>query len=723
MKKIDIIKTGLLLLLAVAFVAGCNEKEYPFVGNDNYIATFTLTKDGVTLKGDVSPEAIVIAAPERFSLSGATASVTVSENATITPNPATITDWDEAHTFTVTAYTGTKKTYAYRVERSLVSRDGDVVLLTQADVDAFAEEAKDADQINGSLTIGAATGQDSIYSLAGLEALKIISGDVVINATYAGENLVAFENLEKTNELRIASKKVETIRFPKLAAVHSDLNIDQATAVKTLDFPELTIADKALRIYYVDSLASMNFSKLQQVVGNVTIQGRSSGAQNLQTIDFPALQKVSGTFTLSYWREVTTVNFPELSNVTGTFTVSNLAKLEQFVTPKLETTGSAFVINYCSELLIVHFPVLKTVNGSLTVSSATALTAMQFPSLESVTGSLTIPNAADLTTLQFPALKYIGNELSVNLQSLVSLDAFSTLDSIGGRLFLYNLTNLTSLGLSSIKKIDILYAYGLTNITEIDVRGVNVGTLSLYGATMTGLTIIGDDEFAGKLYIGTPPSGVTNFPVTIQGFKKVGELEISIGTYISAIDFLWIEEVAGLLNFSSGSAVKTINLPNLKSAGGIQINYYNALETFNLPILEKIAGYTNASGAVAGNFTYGVSSNIVSLTLPKLQSVVGNISITGLTATRKLETISFPELDSLTGTLTITGTNNPAFTDLSGFSNLTSAGGVTISYFTQLKDFEPLKNVLPSLDAVVWKITNCGYNPTYKDMLAGKYSN
>jgi hypothetical protein len=724
MKRIDIIKTFLLLLSAALLVAGCSkEEEGPFTGNENYIAAFTLAKDGIILKGAVSPNTIVITAPERFSLSGATASVTISENATITPNPATVTDWDTEQTFTVTSYNGRKNTYTYSIERHLVSRSGDVVLLTQADVDAFVEEIKDADKINGSLTVGAATGQDSVYSLEGLNALKVITGGVVINATYAGENLALFENLEKTSELRITSRKVKNVRFPKLATVHSDLNIDQAIAVKTLDFPELTIIDKSLRIYYTDSLASLNFPKLQQVFGNVTIQGRGSGTQNLESINFPALQKVNETFTLTYWREVTTVNLPELS-ATGTFTASNLVKLEQFTAPKLETVGGTFNISTCAALLVVNLPVLKTVNGNLTLSSTAALTTIQFPVLELVTGTLTIPNATGLTTLQFPVLKYIGNELSVNLQSLVSLDVFSSLDSIGGRLYLYNLTNLTSLGLSSIKKIGEIFAYGLTNITEIDVRGIKVGTISLYGATLrTGLTMIGADEFSGKLYIGSPPANITKFPVTMQGFKKVGNMEISTTSYITDLDFSWLEEVTGLLNFSSGSAVKTISLPNLKSAGGIQISYYNALETLSMPKLEKIGGYTNTSGVTVGNFTYTVSSNIVSLTLPKLQSVVGNISITGLTATRLLETIGFPELQSLTGTLTLTGTSNTKFKDLSGFSKLSSAGGVTISNFTQMKDFSPLKNAISSFDAETWKISGCGYNPTYQDMVEGKYSN
>jgi hypothetical protein len=604
MKKIYTIKTCLLWILTAAFVVGCNKDESPFAGTDNHIAAFTLVKDGITLKGAVSPDAIVLTAPECFSLAGATAHVTLSENATIAPDPVTTTDWEAAQTFTVTAYNGTQHTYNYRLERRLVSHDGDVTLLTQADVDAFVAELEGS-QINGSLTVGAATGADSVYSLAGLEQLKVIIGGIIINATYAGEDLTVFEQLEKTGELVIRSKLLKTVSFPKLSAIHADLNLDQATKIGTLNFPELVTIDKGLRIYYVDSLETLHFPKLQKVRESVTVQGRSSGTQKLQAVRFPELTTVGGTFTSSY-----------------------LSKTESVAVPKLESVAA-----------------------------------------------LTLSNCAALTEMDFRALQSAGT----------------------------------------------YYANGLTNVAEIDVRGKEIGSLELYGSTQTGLTLIGDDSFAGRLYLGAPVSGTTAFPITVQGFKTVGTLEVSV-SYLTAIDFPWLERVTKLLYFSSGSTVQRINLPNLVSAGGLQIGYYNALTALELPSLGTITGYTSGTATV-GNFTYAVSSNIAAVVLPKLQSITGNLSITGLTATRPLATIGFPALQSLTGTLTLTGTNNAYFTDLSGFSALTSTAGITISNFTQLKNFEPLQHVIPALSADTWKVSGCSYNPTYQNMLDGNYTN
>jgi hypothetical protein len=719
----------LLLLLPVALlVAGCNKEEDPsaFAGKDNYITAFTLQTGSVTLKAAISSGAVVLTAPEQLPLSGATATVKLSENATISPDPATITDWDAAQTFTVTAHDGTNQAYAYSVERHLVERDGDVTLLTQADVEVFVA-GLDADHINGLLTIGAATGQDSVYSLAGLERLKIITGGVIINATYAGKTLTAFESLERTGELKIFSNKVKTVCFPRLASVRLDFEISHSTGVyiNSLEFPELVTVDKGMRIQYPDSLVSIRFPKLEQVLEALYVSGHYSGVNTLRSLEFPALKKIGGEATLYYLRKLERMHFPELASA-ATLTVQYLDSATSFAAPKLETVTN-FSLMYNPELLTADFSALKTMSGVMKCYTNGKLSGLSFPALMSA-GTLEVGSGmSNIERLDFPALKTIGTLYLEYENKLTSLTGFPVLDSINTRLFLSTLPRLASIDLPSLKKIGTVYASQLPNLTEIDLRGVKVeGSLLLSNTTLDNLTLIGDDEFTGTLELNSPSSTLTAFPFTIQqGFKTLGGLVISAGN-VTAIDFPWLERVTGLLNFSSGSTVKKINLPNLQTVGGFQVaSYYNALETLELPELEIITGYTSGTATV-GNFTYGVTSNITAVELPKLRSVVGNVSITGLTATRKLGTIRFPALESLTGTLAITGTSNAVFKDLSGFSALTSAGGVTISNFTQLKDFEPLKGLFtptPAFAADTWKISGCAYNPTYQDMVDGKYTN
>jgi hypothetical protein len=751
-----------LLLAGVFAFAGCNKEddESLFAGSDNAIAAFALVKDGITLHGAVSPNTIVITAPERFSLEGAVSTVTLSENAAIAPDPSAITDWNAAHTFTVTAYSGATHTYAYSVERHFVSREGDVVLLTQTDVDAFAEAVQGIDQINGSITIGAASGQDSIYSLAGLEHLRVITSGIIINSTWAGEDLTVFESLERTGELRIASTKVKTVRFPRLVAVHGELNIDQTTAVRTLDFPELTMVDKSLRIYYADSLASMNFPVLQQVVESVTVQGRSSGTQNLQAIAFPALQKVSGSFTLSYWREVTTVHIPELAVVGGALNITSLTKVAAFAAPGLEAAGG-LALSSCAALASadfsalktatgnitfsacnvlaavdfdalttvtgnlspnltalaeVNFPKLETVTGALSFATSATLTALQFPTLKSA-GSLTIPNAANLTTLHFPALKTVTGELSVQLYKLTSLDAFGSVETVGERLYLNNLPGLTSLaGLSSLMSAGTVYASGLTDVTEIDVRRWEVASWELYGSTLTGLTLTGDPDFPGRLYFGNAAP-----PVIVQGIENVGELVVAAGG-LAALELPWLKKVSRLLNIS-GNNLTSISLPNLRSAGKVTLSGSTNMEALSLPELETVTGYTSGT-VTGGGFTfspYDSGGKLEEIVLPKLKSIVGNLEHWNII---HVATISYPALRSIKGTLDLRGAwGVDNFEDLSGFSTLTSVDGVTISSLPQLKNFEPLKQVIPGLTSATWRVTSCGYNPTYQQMVDGEYSN
>jgi hypothetical protein len=112
-----------------------------------------------------------------------------------------------------------------------------------------------------------------------------------------------------------------------------------------------------------------------------------------------------------------------------------------------------------------------------------------------------------------------------------------------------------------------------------------------------------------------------------------------------------------------------------------------------------------------------------SFTIPKLKSIVGDLTMS-FSNNSNLTFASFPELKSITGLLSLKSSSysiNSKFADISGFSSLSSADGVTIEYFSGLKDFEPLKNVIPSIVSGQWKITGCGYNPTLQNMRDGKY--
>jgi hypothetical protein len=494
--------------------------------------------------------------------------------------------------------------------------------------------------------------------------------------------------------LHVLSKKVKTVRFPKLAAVRLNMNFDQTAAIRTLDFPELTTVDRSLRIYYADGLTTMNFPKLQRVIENATIEGRAPGIP-LQLVDFPELTAVGGTLALTYAGK----------EESCTFTAAKLA------------TAGGLSVTYSDVLSSINLPALTAVNGNMFIYRLAALTDLQFPVLATVSGNLSLITLAALTDPQFPALHTVEGTLTLTLPTLTSLN-----------------------GLSALRKVGTLDAADLRNVSEIDVCGIEeIGTLSFAYNTLIytkGLTLKGNETFPGKLSLifalpNTAPASAPNFPLTVEGIKAVGGLEIA-GTPntsqmpFNVVEFSWLERVAGLLKISGMQRIKGISLPNLQSAGDLKLLNLNYLETLELPKLEEITGYTSGT-TTAGGFEFTGTSKITAIDLPKLKSVEGSISITGLPSGYPTSgTISFPKLESLTGTLTITSTsanNNAEFKDLSGFSKLKSAAGVTISGFTQLKNFCPLNGIIPLASPAKWSITGCGYNPTHQNMVDEQCSN
>jgi hypothetical protein len=469
------------------------------------------------------------------------------------------------------------------------------------------------------------------------------------------------------------------------------MNFDAASAIETLDFPELIAIERSLRIYRVDLLTTMNFPKLQQVLENVTVEGtNASGMPNIQSIAFPELTAVGGTFTLYY-----------ISGA-GSFTAN-----------KLET-ASGFTIYSCSAFASINLPALKKVNGSLFMSTLAALTELQFSKLTTVDGTLQLLLAA-LTSLQLPALTTVDGTLQLRLPLLTSLN-----------------------GLLSLRKVDIFYADDLRGITEIDVRDIaEIGTLRLANNTLrytSGITLVGNETFPGNLILELPSMGSTpfaEFPITVEGIRVVGGLEhvpSSNGATIEAINFPWLERVTGLLNLHYSTRLTTISLPNLKSVGGLRLGQLAGLTTLELPELKEITGYTSGTTTTYG-FDLIAVGVLTAFELPKLERIEGELRITYTsTASSPLATVSLPKLGSISGTFnivtTITAQGNTFFKDLSGFSALTSAAGVSISGFRDLKNFCPLNTVASTLDADdKWSIANCGYNPTHEQMMNGNCSN
>ena len=82
----------LFCFAALCFTA-CSDDDLEFSGiegKDHYISDFALNVGGITYQATIAGDKITVEIPYNTDLKGATAAYTLSEGATINPNPSTI---------------------------------------------------------------------------------------------------------------------------------------------------------------------------------------------------------------------------------------------------------------------------------------------------------------------------------------------------------------------------------------------------------------------------------------------------------------------------------------------------------------------------------------------------------------------------------------------------------------------------------------------------------
>lgn len=287
------IKAALFLLCGLVFAVGCDDDDSDFKGRDNYITSFCLVKGETTLTASILDDSLKIVVPEDFSFDGMRPEFSVSENATISPDPSTITDWDGEHRFMVTSYAGKHdREYVYSVEKSAVVRVGNVTLLTQADVDAFGEAM--ISEIDGNLTIGQTDGEDVIETLEPLNHLRKIKHNLTINPTYESEEIIGLENLEEVSAIVVdANTPLKKLCLPKLKRIYLDFKFSGIGQLEEIDFPELESIEGGMDVSSMFALISVKLPKLQSV-SSLTINYCTS----LESISVPVLEEVT-TLTVS----------------------------------------------------------------------------------------------------------------------------------------------------------------------------------------------------------------------------------------------------------------------------------------------------------------------------------------------------------------------------------------------------------------------------------------
>ena len=693
MKKI---RTYLLPLLALA-ACGCSDDDEAaqlFDGRDNSVTSFVLTTaEGLRYEASITGDRIEVTVPETCSLDGARAEYTLCEQAVLFPDPAGITDWDNEHRFRVVAYNETLRDYFYTVRRSEVASEGSVVLLTQADVEAFA--ATGVSVVEGSLIIGApqAAGEDPITDLSPLGRLTEVRYDIVINASFEGENLNGLENvvragglvvgspveavvlenglsismpsLESLGQLHINSTGITAMQFPRLLTLGQGY-ID-AGGLALADFPQLTVCDGYLKFSAAAGSASS-----------------TSGANTLLTaLKFPKLQHVRGLLTIEKYTKLLTLDLPELTQVDGNLLVSYLSALEELSLPRLQRCN-AFTSTQLNAAVTFNLPELTALTGDFkltgSTSAASKTEAILLPKLERVGGMFQINqyNNSD-GILSLPELTSVGGDFDLRYQREITTLDLPKLTHVGTQIYLYYI--------DQIERLDIAR---VTDLPKLQVIGC--GALKRIAAA----ALLNDVSFNSASTANKEQHPVFEQPTTIAG-----TLEYSSSPYRAATEV----EIANIV------AVGTLK-PNFGGSSG-------AFLTLTFPDLERVE-----------HFTFTNAYYLKSLVLPKLTEVTGRMDIEytqymengGLVipALRRIGELVF------NGSTYANGANNFTLrTSLDEFAEVEQIGALTIKWWGAITDFSGLRRAAASVPDDKWNITEnringaVRFNPTKQDILDG----
>ena len=683
MKPIQTLLPALLLL-----AAACSDRdaELPFAGTDNSVTSFVLTTlSGERYEAALTRDRIVVTVPETCTLDGAQATYTICEQAVLYPEPAGISDWDNEHRFRVVAYNETLRDYLYTVVRTPVASDGSVVLLTQADVEAFG--AAGITTVAGSLVLGdlSAASDDPITDLSPLSGLTEVRYDIVVNRSFAGESLHGLENVVRAGGLTIGTPVAATTLANGLAVALPALESLGEVQINCADLVSLQLP-KLRRVgqFYVDaaSLALVELPQLAVCDGYFVLKSTANNTL-LNTLALPALTRVRSMLTVEKLTKLQRLELPQLEAVDGAVSLQTLSALEGLSLPLL-TQCAGLTANALNRTEAFDFPALTRVGGTFSIAGSTsssACAAINLPLLERVDGDLTVNQAAGFETFALPALTTVGGELNLRYLRNVTRLELPKLASVGTRICLYYLSGITQLDISGVADLPKLELVGCEQLETL------LAAERLHDVTFNGANVQNTSwpRFARPTVIGGT--------LTLTGYRYTARTAAALQNVVEVGTF------ATSLSGSQGAFLEA-----------------------EFPDLERM-----------GSFTLSSAYWLASLSFPKLKEVTGKLDLQ-YTSYMADGGLRIPALRAI-GELVFNGSTYAAGaksftlrTSLADFAEVERIGRLTVKWWGALRDFSGLARAAASVPEGNWDISgnvlnggSTGYNPTKQDILDGKY--
>lgn len=696
------------LLVTFSFLmVGCSDEDkVPADADDNFITALTLTKDGKSYDAVIEGNDIVMTVPYTIDLNGATASMVYTPSAKILPNPQTVTDWDSEMIFRVTSFNGKVNEYTYKVIKSEIESDGDVVLKSQADVDAFAETKVSV--IKGNLVIGDnAENAAAINNLEALSGVKEITGSLQILNNYKGEALDGL-NITKVGGIQFGTKEKPSpcadtyrFRFEQLQEITGNLELNN-NAVQFIEFDNLTKVEGDIYIKD-DAITTLSFSKLSEVGGYVNLSDNSvvsvqDGMSDIK--DMPLVQ----------------LEFPALENVSGKFSINIPSdNFQSLRLPKLQTAGEIdFLLGW--GLKTLEIPELSEVNGDLYLSSRYEDHVYSHKSnveIEKIDGLNKLTQVKGLLTIScFDALREFPD-----MSSLTTLGGIyiHDLEGLLTQSAILDLSNASFQSFNNKKSsLEVTSTYFKEIKTKDDLSDVNV-TLTFYCNDETYRPIVNfkiteDFDCTISLRDGTKSP-------TLAVEEIIGNAVFSFSSCTKKnVDCSFIKRIGGYFHINAGNA-SSVDLSNLTFVGGYALLNATNVKEIKLDKLHSVnmTDHTKSRAISIEDRKKGLFVIATAeISLPELESVGG---ICGFQTFTRL---SCPKLKLVSEKLQLS--TAPKCTQVS-FPVLNSVPNIKIESMGNLSDFSTFASVIEngSVTDGNWEVTGCKYNPTWQDMKEGRY--
>lgn len=688
----------ILVVFSLLFVGCSDDEKIPADADDNFITALALTKDGEIFDAVIEGNDIIISVPYTIDLDGAIARMTYTPSAKILPNPESVTDWDSEMVFRVTSFNGSVNEYTYKIIKTEIESQGDVVLKSQAEVDAFADTKVSV--IKGNLIIGDnSDNAEAITNLTSLSGVKEISGTLQILDSYKGEALDGL-NFTKVGGLQFGTKDAES---------------------------------KCVTIY------RFRLESLQEIEGDFQLNNST-----VQFIELDNLVKINGSIYIK-GDAVTTFSFPKLSQIEGDFDLSENSKmpLTNFEMSLLESVSGRFSMIPSDNLKSVSLPELRNA-GSISFIVGWGLKTLKMPALLEVNGDLHISSRYESTPFSHTCNSELGK--IEGLDKLKQVKGTFTLSCFDGLVEFPNLSSLTLLGAIYLERMDYLYNKGaICDLSNVEFQSFNnvQPFIQLDGSWFNELKT---KEDLSNVNIDMSINLYDDTTVPKVYFKKAASFNCTfnmakVKTKNQAIP---LEEVSGDVNLEyKNGTKKTIDCTNLKSVEGSFMFTSWLANSIDLSNLDRVGKwfYLNALGArgdlklgklqsVNMNNSSSVKSRAVSTEDRKKGLFIGGFSsaislpeletVGGICGFMSFSSLSCAKLKSVSEKLILSTTSN--CTQVS-FPELNSVPNIMIENMRQLSDFSTFATVINngSITEENWSVTGCAYNPTYQDMKEGRY--